>query len=89
MQNQIFQNQMQLINQNQFMQQQQNLYNKKKVHEGPGLSVIFRKSGNFYPPPPVTIQCWPEEKVSEIIEIYRNKSGYFGRNKFIFMLFME
>ena len=44
--------------------------------QGVGLSIIFRKSGAVgQESNPVMVQCMPDEKVSEVIEKYRNKSG--------------
>ena len=44
--------------------------------QGVGFSIIFRKSGAVgQESNPVMVQCMPDEKVSEIIEKYRRKSG--------------
>ena len=41
-----------------------------------GYNVVFRASGQGgNSRPPLTIQCMPNEKVSELIERYRTKSG--------------
>ena len=46
-----------------------------------GLTVIFRKSSESSDEPPVMVQCMPDERVSEIIEKYRNKSGDYDFSK--------
>jgi len=44
--------------------------------QGQGFSVIFRASGaTGQASAPIMVQCMPEEKVSEVIEKYRSKSG--------------
>ena len=50
------------------------------------ITVFFRKSGSTgQPSPPIEIKCQTNEKVSEIIEKYRIKSGdYDLTKKFIF-----
>lgn len=40
-----------------------------------GISVIFRVSGVINNSTPITIQCLGTEKVSDLIQKYRNKSG--------------
>ena len=54
--------------------------------QGNGISVIFRTSGQNAPQrPPISIQCMPNEKVSTLIERYRNKAGDHDQTKkFIF-----
>ena len=54
--------------------------------QGNGISVIFRTSGQNAPQrPPISIQCMPDEKVSTLIERYRNKAGDHDQTKkFIF-----
>ena len=54
--------------------------------QGNGISVIFRTSGQNAPQrPPISIQCMPGEKVSTLIERYRNKAGDHDQTKkFIF-----
>ena len=51
-----------------------------------GLNVIFRVSGQGgQGVPPVMIQCMPNEKVSDLIQRYRTKSGDNDKSKkFIF-----
>ena len=50
-----------------------------------GLNVFFISSPQPSEQPPVTVQCMPDEKLSEIIEKYRKKSGNFEPDiKFIF-----
>ena len=52
-----------------------------------GFSVIFRGSGATAEQvsAPIMVQCMPDEKVSEVIEKYRNKAGDHDPNKkFIF-----
>ena len=49
------------------------------------ICVIFRVSINGQPNVPIMIQCTPNEKVSDIIEKYRNKANdYDDSKKFIF-----
>ena len=44
--------------------------------QGAGISVIFRASGaTGQASAPIMVQCMSDEKVSEVIEKYRNKSG--------------
>ena len=44
--------------------------------QGVGFCIIFRKSGAVgQVSNPIMVQCMPDEKVSEVIEKYRNKSG--------------
>ena len=44
--------------------------------QGVGFCIIFRKSGAVgQASNPIMVQCMPDEKVSEIIEKYRSKSG--------------
>ena len=44
--------------------------------QGGGFSVIFRASGaTGQASAPIMVQCMPDEKVSEVIEKYRSKSG--------------
>ena len=44
--------------------------------QGVGFCIIFRKSGAVgQVSNPIMVQCMPDEKVSEAIEKYRNKSG--------------
>ena len=44
--------------------------------QGQGFSVIFRASGaTGQASAPIMVQCMPDEKVSEVIEKYRSKSG--------------
>ena len=44
--------------------------------QGAGFSVIFRASGaTGQQAAPIIVQCMPDEKVSAIIDKYRNKSG--------------
>ena len=54
--------------------------------QGNGISVIFRTSGQNAPQrPPISIQCMPDEKVSTLIERYRNKADDHDQTKkFIF-----
>ena len=54
--------------------------------QGNGISVIFRTSGQNAPQrPPISIQCMSDEKVSTLIERYRNKAGDHDQTKkFIF-----
>ena len=54
--------------------------------QGNGISVIFRTSGQNAPQrPPISIQCMPNEKVSTLIERYRNKADDHDQTKkFIF-----
>ena len=41
-----------------------------------GINVIFRASGaQANNQPPVMVQCMPDDKVSDIIKRYQNKSG--------------
>ena len=43
---------------------------------GGGISVIFRASGaTGQASAPIMVQCMPDEKVSQVIEKYRSKSG--------------
>ena len=51
-----------------------------------GLSVIFRTSSEVgEPSPPITVQCMPDEKVSDMIKKYRNKANDYDKTKqFIF-----
>jgi hypothetical protein len=46
-----------------------------------GLCVIFRDSGADGP---VMVECMPDDKVSDVIEKYRNKAGDHDYTKFIF-----
>ena len=49
------------------------------------INVTFRESGNISQPSAVTVQCNPEEKVSDIIEKYRNKANDHDESKkFVF-----
>ena len=97
MQQQMMEQQMQQqMMQQQMMQQQmiqakleaqmQNILNKNKITE---FDVIFRQSGaTGQASAPIMVQCMPEEKVSEVIEKYRNKSGDRDTTKnFIFNVF--
>jgi hypothetical protein len=54
--------------------------------QGGGFSVIFRASGaTGQASAPIMVQCMPDEKVSEVIEKYRSKSGDRDQTKkFIF-----
>ena len=60
--------------------------NQAQQPSGQGFSVIFRASGDAAQnSAPVMIQCMPHEKVSELIERYRNKTGDRDpQKKFIF-----
>ena len=60
--------------------------NQAQQPSGQGFSVIFRASGDAgQNSAPVMIQCMPHEKVSELIERYRNKTGDRDpQKKFIF-----
>ena len=40
-----------------------------------GINVIFRVSGPGQTGAPISIQCMPKDKVSDIIERYKGKSG--------------
>ena len=43
---------------------------------GPGFSVIFRASGaTGQASAPIMVQCMPDDKVSDVIEKYRNKAN--------------
>ena len=46
----------------------------------PGLMIIFRAS-DANQKQPIMVQCMPDEKVSEIIEKYRHKSGDYDLSK--------
>ena len=49
------------------------------------INVTFRESGNISQPSAVTVQCNPEENVSDIIEKYRNKANDHDESKkFVF-----
>ena len=49
------------------------------------INVTFRESGNISQLSAVTVQCNPEEKVSDIIEKYRNKANDHDESKkFVF-----
>ena len=49
------------------------------------LCVIFRDSGaDGQTNAPVMVQCMPDDKVSDVIEKYRNKAGDHDYTKFIF-----
>ena len=85
MQNQMFMNQMKMMQQ--MNNNQQNNQNNQSVSEStgsnsgnnnsqPGLNVVFRVSGpGGQGQPPITIQCMPDEQVSELIQRYRTKTG--------------
>ena len=58
---------------------QENIFNEMEV----GISVIFRYSSTNMPP--ILIQCFPNEKVSDVIKKFRLKSGNYSKSlKFIF-----
>ena len=49
------------------------------------ITVIFRHGVPGHPRPPIEIQCMNDEKVSSLIERYRNKAGDYDKTKkFIF-----
>ena len=53
-----------------------NNQNQENNNDGNGISVIFRVSGNNgQASAPLMIQCQPHEKVRELIQRYRTKSG--------------
>ena len=50
-----------------------------------GKSVIFRKSGEGQQGPPIMVQCMDNERISEVIQKYRNKANDQDESKkFIF-----
>ena len=62
-------------NQNTSNQPQSQVQTNDSGARGEGISVIFRKSGEGQQGPPIIIQCTKEEKLSDVIEKYRNKSN--------------
>ena len=87
-QNNIEQQQMMAQQQEEMMQQMENMLNNigNNTQLNILINVNFRVSGSASQPISlVTIQCNPEEKVSDIIEKYRNKANdYDDSKKFIF-----
>ena len=85
MQQQMMQQQMMAAQQAQAQQAMQNILNNQINN---GISVVFRQANpNYFPKiEPIRIyDCYPEQKVSSIIEKYRTKSGdYDVDRKFIF-----
>ena len=87
MQQQMMQQQMM---QQQMMQQQMMQQQAKQAEiessQGKEICVIFRRSSlTGQASSPVYIQCMPDEKISKVIEKYRNQSGdYVLTKKFIF-----
>jgi len=83
MQNQMNMNQMAEMmknmnnnNQNNSQQSSSNNQSSSSQGSGGGINVVFRVSGpGGQGRPPLTIQCMLNEKVSEVIERYRTKSG--------------
>ena len=63
----------------------ENNFEDKELNDNPGISIIFRKSGvNYDNSLPIMVQGMKKDKVSEIIQRYRNKSGDFEMSeKFI------
>ena len=49
--------------------------NERKSNDSDGFVVIFRKSGEGFSDEPIMIHCLKSEKVSDLIQKYRNKSG--------------
>ena len=83
MQQKLFQQQ-QMIQQ-QMMQQKLMQQQMGQNQVDNNFNVIFRVSGRGENAPPITIQCQANEKVSTIINRYRNKSGdREQKKKFIF-----
>ena len=76
--------QMNQMQQNQMSNQQYNISNFKSP-EGQ-LTVFFRKNeDDEQTSPPIAILCKPDEKVSDLIKRYREKTGDFDETeKFIF-----
>ena len=88
MMNQMFARQNNNFNQGNTGNQNQSQQNQNSSNSGNnpgGISVFFRKSGTGQSDPPIMIQCMPNEKVSELINRYRTKSGdHDPTKKFIF-----
>ena len=80
--------QQQIMAHQQMMQQMENILNNIGNNTLPNIliNVNFRVSGSASQPISlVNVQCNPEEKVSDIIEKYRNKANdYDDSKKFIF-----
>ena len=70
--------QQQIMQQQMMQQQMNNIQNTQKII---GFTVHFRIGQNS---PSIGVQCMPDEKISSIIEKYRNKSGDSTAEKFIF-----
>ena len=73
-------NQANMINQsmNQFFNQQQNnvIANSPQTQDSNNITISFRlQIGEGPAKPPVTIQCTLNDKVSSLIQSYRNKTG--------------
>ena len=80
--------QQQMLQQNMMQQQMMESLDKKMQQKNfednsnfscLGLSIIFRVQ--YSDKPPVMVPCMPDEKVSEIIAKYRNKSGDYDLSK--------
>ena len=59
----------------QFQMQQQTLASQQVQNQSRVITIIFRRDPHEQPSPPTMIQCMPEDKVSDMIEKYRIKSG--------------
>ena len=59
----------------------QSNFEDKELIDNPIIRIFFRKSGEQNNTPPIMVQCRKEDKVSDAIQKYRNKSNDFDESK--------